>query len=93
MSNMNQQQELEARYKANSIAAANADPAALEVTNDDPFPRMIIVCIGITLTLLVVILGFLFYDFVIRRPDQNVRSTPTPALSVSEPGAQESISE
>ena len=67
---MNQQDELEARYREQ---AAKQDG---DIPRHDPFPRMIVVCIAITMALLFIIMGFLFFDFVIRRPAQNVRQAP-----------------
>lgn len=69
---MNQQEELESRYRA------NATPEA--VPKEDPFPKMIVVCVAITLTLLFIIMGCLFVDFVLLRPGQNVRPTPSVAV-------------
>ncbi len=62
---MNEQEQLEAQYRANATQG--------EVPRDDPFPRMIIVCVGITMFLLMVILGFLFVDFIVGQSRQNVR--------------------
>lgn len=62
---MNEQQQLEAQYRANAAKEA--------VPKDDPFPRMIIVCIGITMFLFMVIMGFLFVDFIVGQSRQNVR--------------------
>jgi len=68
---MSQQRDLEARYRAE----ANLD----QVPKEDPFPRMIIVCVGITAALFVLIMGCIFVDFILLRPEQNVRSVPVPA--------------
>lgn len=69
---MSQQEELEARYKQ---AAEDG-----EIPHTDPFPRMILVCIGITIALLFIIMACIFVDFVILRPGQNVREHPIPAV-------------
>ncbi len=73
---MNEQEQLEAQYRAN---AAKGD-----IPKDDPLPRMIIVCTGITLFLLMVIMGFLFVDFIIGPSRQNVR----PPAEVVQPEAR-----
>ena len=72
---MDQQERLESQYR--STAAAD------DLPKKDPFPRMIIICMGISLTLLMVIFAVLFVDFIIIQPDQNFRQTPvvtTPAV-------------
>ena len=65
---MNQQDKLEAQYRS--------EGATGDIPEKDPFPRMILVCIGITAVLLFVILGALFVDLVVLRPHQNVRQSP-----------------
>tara|TARA_R110001592_G_scaffold69475_3_gene213104 strand:+ start:273 stop:518 length:246 start_codon:yes stop_codon:yes gene_type:complete len=65
---MDQQDTLEAKYK-NGVNTNN-------IPTEDPFPRMILVCVGITVALLFVIMGFIFFDFVIDQPRQKVGPTP-----------------
>jgi hypothetical protein len=43
----------------------------------DPYPRMILVCMGISATLIVIIFACLFYDFM-HRNEQNVRPATQP---------------
>jgi hypothetical protein len=70
MISMDQQDRLEAQYK---------DSDGVKIPESDPFPRMIIVCIVITLFFLAIILGTIFFDLVVRRPEQNVRPSPIQA--------------
>ncbi len=51
----------------------------------DPYPKMIIACVGIFLVLLMVIFGFIAFDFAMRQKD-NVRPTP---VTVTSPPADE----
>lgn len=37
------------------------------VQENDPYPRMIIVCIGIALVLVTIIFGFIFFDLISQR--------------------------
>ena len=74
---MDEQEKLEARYRN----GADASP----LPESDPFPRMIIVCVGITLALLMVILAFLFVDFIVLRPETNVRPAPVSNSLLSNP--------
>lgn len=82
---MNEQEQLEAKYRA---AAKQG-----EVPQEDPFPRMIIVCIGITMFLLMVIMGFLFVDFVIghSRPDVRPPGEVVQPVSPAAPRAAEKL--
>ncbi len=68
---MNEQDKLEAQYRNEEITE--------DIPRNDPFPRMIIVCVGITMFLLVIIMGVLFIDFIVLRPQQNVRPAPVQA--------------
>ena len=43
----------------------------------DPYPRMILVCMRISATLIVIIFACLFYDFM-HRNEQNVRPVTQP---------------
>ncbi len=47
------------------------------IPTSDPYPRMILVCIGISMTLIVIIFACLFYDFM-HRNQQNVRPVQPP---------------
>ena len=78
---MNQQDELEARYRDKEVTG--------DIPARDPFPRMIVVCIGITMVLFVVIMGFLFVDFVAIRSNQNVR--PAPVFHNATPSTSQSV--
>lgn len=53
------------------------------IPTSDPYPKMILVCMGISLVLVVVIFGFIFYDFM-HRVDQNVRPSIHPAARPAE---------
>lgn len=54
----------------------------------DPYPKMIIVCIAITILLLLIILGVMFMDFVVKKPTVEgfePFDTPTDEQSRHEP--------
>ena len=60
------------------------DPEEQLIPTSDPYPKMILVCMGIFLALVMVIFGFIFFDFM-HRTEQDVRpfsrtvSLPAPA--------------
>lgn len=47
------------------------------IPQEDPYPKMILVCGGIFVVLLIVIFGFIAFDFTLRLR-HNVRPVPTP---------------
>lgn len=47
------------------------------IPTSDPYPRMILACMGISMTLIVIIFACLFYDFM-HRNQQNVRPVGPP---------------
>ena len=58
------------------------------IPTSDPYPRMILVCMGISLVLVVIIFGCIFLDFM-QRTDQDVRPYARPsAAPVETPGAE-----
>ena len=54
----------------------------------DPYPRMILVCMGIALVLVMIIFAFIFFDFMNRGESgvRPVRPTATQPLEVSNGG-------
>lgn len=47
------------------------------IPTSDPYPRMILACMGIAMTLVVIIFACLFFDFM-HRNEQNVRPVRPP---------------
>lgn len=64
------------------VPAANENPEPDEgIPTSDPYPKMILICMGIFVVLLIVIFGFILLD-IVDRSDDYVRpiSHPAPAL-------------
>lgn len=53
------------------------------IPTSDPYPRMILVCMGISMTLIVIIFGCIFYDFV-QRTERSVRPVRPPVATPAE---------
>ncbi len=66
-------EESQAMNEANPTPNPDAGSGLEEgMPTSDPYPRMILVCMGISMTLIVIIFAFLFFDFI-HRNEQNVR--------------------
>ena len=70
-------------------------PESDRVVNDrpkreerDPYPRMIIACMGIALVLVMIIFGFIFFDFM-SRSESSVRPVrPTSTQPIEAPASE-----
>lgn len=54
----------------------------------DPYPKMILVCMGIALVLVMIIFGFIFFDFM-SRSESSVRPVrPTSTQPIDAPASE-----